>query len=163
MLIHNYPLKYFFYTVLLNFTHSLLTTEVLKDALFQVILSCLFSRQIIFQISDDLSRGTGSILHMHGPSQWEMALHCNAISHWLGAYTEQSLEAHVNTSQCNWGEILSSSKGALWRSKILQNVFKPCICSDDIENARHAVSLSYFLGCLVLTHWPQGEVAVILN
>ena len=25
------------------------------------------------------------------PSQWEMALHCNAISHWLGAYTEWSL------------------------------------------------------------------------
>ena len=22
------------------------------------------------------------------PSQWEMALHCNAISHWVGAYTE---------------------------------------------------------------------------
>ena len=25
------------------------------------------------------------------PSQWEMALHCKAISHWLGAYTEWSL------------------------------------------------------------------------
>ena len=24
------------------------------------------------------------------PSQWEMALHCNAIYHWLGAYTEWS-------------------------------------------------------------------------
>ena len=26
------------------------------------------------------------------PSQWEMALHCNAISHSLGAYTEWSLK-----------------------------------------------------------------------
>ena len=25
------------------------------------------------------------------PNQWEMALHCNAISHWLGAYTEGPL------------------------------------------------------------------------
>ena len=28
---------------------------------------------------------------MYAPSQWEMALHCNAISHWLGAYSEWSL------------------------------------------------------------------------
>ena len=28
---------------------------------------------------------------VYGPSQWEMALQCNAISHWLGAYTECSL------------------------------------------------------------------------
>ena len=26
------------------------------------------------------------------PSQWETALQCNAISHWLGAYTERSLQ-----------------------------------------------------------------------
>ena len=25
---------------------------------------------------------------LHAPSQWEMALHCNTISHWLGAYTQ---------------------------------------------------------------------------
>ena len=25
------------------------------------------------------------------PSQWETALHCNAVSHWLGAYIESSL------------------------------------------------------------------------
>ena len=28
---------------------------------------------------------------VYAPSQWEMALQCNAISHWLGAYTEWSL------------------------------------------------------------------------
>ena len=26
------------------------------------------------------------------PSQWEMTLHCNVISHWLGAYTKSSLD-----------------------------------------------------------------------
>ena len=28
----------------------------------------------------------------YAPSQWEMALHCNAISHWLGAYMEWFLD-----------------------------------------------------------------------
>ena len=27
---------------------------------------------------------------LHAPSQWEMMLHCNVVSHWLGAYTEWS-------------------------------------------------------------------------
>ena len=27
----------------------------------------------------------------YAPSQWEMTLHCNVISHWLGAYTKWSL------------------------------------------------------------------------
>ena len=28
---------------------------------------------------------------VYAPGQWEMALHCNAVSHWLDAYTEWSL------------------------------------------------------------------------
>ena len=27
----------------------------------------------------------------HVPSQWETTLHCNVVSHWLGAYTKRSL------------------------------------------------------------------------
>ena len=38
-------------------------------------------------ISDSLLRDPP----VYVPSQWEMALQCNAISHWLGAYTEWSL------------------------------------------------------------------------
>ena len=34
---------------------------------------------------------------MYAPSQWEMALQCNAISHWLGAYTEWSLFLSVRS------------------------------------------------------------------
>ena len=29
---------------------------------------------------------------VNGPSQWEMMLHCNVISHWLGANTKWSLQ-----------------------------------------------------------------------
>ena len=28
---------------------------------------------------------------MHAPCQWETTLHCNVVSHWLGAYTTWSL------------------------------------------------------------------------
>ena len=32
-----------------------------------------------------------TIIRLHALSQWEMTLHCNIISHWLGAYTNWSL------------------------------------------------------------------------
>ena len=38
----------------------------------------------------------------YAPSQWETALHCNDISHWLGAYLDWSLY-HVNI----WLDILN--------------------------------------------------------
>ena len=45
------------------------------------------------------------------PSQWEMMLQCNIVSHWLGAYTKLSL--HILPSFCVlvfWGKILPYSK-----------------------------------------------------
>ena len=33
--------------------------------------------------------------YVHAPSQWKPALQCNAISHWLGAYTEWSLPIYA--------------------------------------------------------------------
>ena len=33
--------------------------------------------------------------HVFVPSQWEMPLHCNAVSHWLGAYTKRSLHRMI--------------------------------------------------------------------
>ena len=32
---------------------------------------------------------------LYASSQWELALHCNAVTHWLGAYTERSRRADV--------------------------------------------------------------------
>ena len=59
----------------------------------------------------------------YGPSQWEMLLQCNDISHWLGAYLDWSL-LHVQTvtipccaqhswHQCNHGDIFNVSPPAL--------------------------------------------------
>ena len=49
---------------------------------------------------------------VYAPSQWEMALHCNAISHWFGAYTEWSLtyssDCHITRYTSKW----SSDGGA---------------------------------------------------
>ena len=33
---------------------------------------------------------------VYAPYQWEMALHFNTVSHWLGAYTELSLDMYVH-------------------------------------------------------------------
>ena len=54
------------------------------------------------------------------PSQWEMVLHCNTISHWLGAYTEWSLmikisdDSRHHKASLSWGWLLTSE--ALWHS-----------------------------------------------
>ena len=42
--------------------------------------------------------------HVFVPSQWEMPLHCNAVSHWLGAYTQRSL--HRMIMLLSWDHIL---------------------------------------------------------
>ena len=38
-------------------------------------------------------------MFVYAPSQWETALHCNVISHWLGAYTKWSLFMILS---CKW-------------------------------------------------------------
>ena len=39
---------------------------------------------------------------VYAPSQWETTLHCNIVSHWLGAYTKWSLYFGLET-YCFWG------------------------------------------------------------
>ena len=36
------------------------------------------------------------------PSQWEMVLHCNAISYWLGAYTESGIILCMRPANERW-------------------------------------------------------------
>ena len=51
-------------------------------------------------------------MSMQGPfcvcSQWEMALQCNVISHWLGAFTKWSL-VHVCTLGCMFSILCDKS------------------------------------------------------
>ena len=35
---------------------------------------------------------------VNAPSQWEVTLHCNVVSHWLGAFTKWSLGNHMISS-----------------------------------------------------------------
>ena len=46
---------------------------------------------------------------VHAPIQWEMALHCNAASHWLGAYTEWPL-----FTICNLIKECPDLNGVIW-------------------------------------------------
>ena len=43
------------------------------------------------------------------PSQWETALQCNGVSHWLGAYIEWSLRLHILSVNI-WGLVVSQCK-----------------------------------------------------
>ena len=47
------------------------------------------------------------------PSQWEKTLHCNVVSHWLGAYTKYSL-LRVYTETNSHIKNRSQSKGINW-------------------------------------------------
>ena len=38
---------------------------------------------------------------VYAPSQWETMLHCNVVSHWLGAYTKCSL-CHLSKKPSKW-------------------------------------------------------------
>ena len=40
---------------------------------------------------------------VNAPSQWETTLHCNVLSHWLGAFLKQSLPAYLTlTYELAW-------------------------------------------------------------
>ena len=41
---------------------------------------------------------------VHAPSQWEMTLQCNIISHWLGAYTKWSL--HIRSAYAMYSGLM---------------------------------------------------------
>ena len=155
MLIHNYPLKYFFYTVLLNFTHSLLTTEVLKDALFQVILSCLFSRQIFFKSVMTWVEAQGAFCICMGPAneRWRYTVTPSVIG-WV--HTQNNPWRHMSTP-ASVTEVKSCPlpKGHYGDQRFCKMLLSPAF----------AVMILRMQGMpfLYLTHWPQGEVAVILN
>ena len=60
-----------------------------------------FYRILYWQYIEDYIRNHS----VYAPSQWGMALHCNAISHWLGAYTGWSLLHTTRTTRTPafWG------------------------------------------------------------
>ena len=43
----------------------------------------------IWSVFCEYFREYAGIFVMNAPSQWEVTLHCNIVSHWLGAYTKE--------------------------------------------------------------------------
>ena len=74
------------------------------------------------------------------PSQWEMTLHCNVVSHWLGAYTTWSLLLII----CIWIYIIL----CVDHNKIR--------CSQYHIMCYHACCLSAIR--LYLTHWGRDKM-----
>ena len=60
-------------------------------------------RHVFFKASWASSDYTGNIRDhsVYVPNQSEMPLHCNAIFHWLGAYTEWSLNIILISGRCS--------------------------------------------------------------
>ena len=70
---------------------------------------------------------TSSLIEDHSvyePSQWEMALHYNVISHWLGANTEWSLWFTIPVHQAHGSKSIYALKNNLHMP--CQYLYKPC-------------------------------------
>ena len=64
---------------------------------------------------------------MYAPSQWETALQCYAISHWLGAYTRWSLSTNTNQQpsckSCKHSTINSHHEISIWSQYAKSELF----------------------------------------
>ena len=67
------------------------------------------------QDTQDHRGWAGRDLFVYATSQWETTLHCNVVSHWLGAYTKWTLECdiiirNISSQHCqNWHRCLCNS------------------------------------------------------
>ena len=107
----------------LNISWYLFTTWLKKDTPYLSRLSRVHnlissSFHIVFNVVIYYSRD----YFVNAPSQWEMTLQCNIISHWLGAYTKWSL-----LFSCNILGVLSYRVFCLSISKIRE--LYECKCS----------------------------------
>ena len=92
------------------------------------------------------------------PSQREMALQCNAISHWLGGYTEWTLRIHqYNQPSCQYDE-----HGApychLSHTYCLTYMYST---SQKIPTQFTLLSFCYGLAPIDFTHCPLGDIQQI--
>ena len=59
-----------------------------RDKLYPIHCSAIY-------FSQTLTNDTFRDNFVNAPSQWDMTLYCNVVSHWLGAYTKWSLHLMV--------------------------------------------------------------------
>ena len=65
---------------------GILQSRLQKGRYFVITLMCSLSSFTVFRIRYHF---------VYVPCQWETTLHCNIISHWLGAYTKWTLRMYV--------------------------------------------------------------------
>ena len=82
---------------------------------FSCMYAVLFFSIVVWSHSDivnflqDTPNKQGSFVY--APSKWEMTLHCDIISHWLGAYTKWSLQQICIGKSCEVSCGVTISKG----------------------------------------------------
>ena len=95
----SYTTKYDFatiYTTTRDLTHwdpSNISKQNCRQHFKSISLHENFSIQLQFQLA--ISQHWFRDHFVYAPSKWETKLHCNVISHWLGAYTKWSLLVEV--------------------------------------------------------------------
>ena len=74
---------------------------------------------------------------VHAPSRWETTLHCNVVSHWLGAYTLWSLHPPSAYTLC-----FRAHKESVWRKPKSILLYMPCMTGCNMRNIiRHGIVL----------------------
>ena len=89
------------------------------------LLSCLEISSFVCDVSVfiDMQLLSCRDHFVYAPSHWEMALQCNAISHWLGAYTEWSVNIMKGISPC----LVSRGNRAVrlrWKALSIHSIIK---------------------------------------
>ena len=91
---------------------------------------------------------------VYAPSQWEMALHCNIISHWLSTYIKWSLSCNMmkDISPC----LVSRGRGAVrlrWKALPIHSIIK----TDQFQmNSKWKRQQIYVQSWSVDKNTPQG-------
>ena len=110
---------------------------------------------LVFRSTDTAITNQGDLHHVeHAPSQWEMTLHCNVISHWLGTYTKWSLGSYHD----GWADVIFA---ICWKWQNTICVFIP----DAVELCQtlEGSSLVQILACHLLSTKPLSNPMLIFQ
>ena len=115
---------------------------------------------------------------VYAPSQWEMRLQCNVVSHWPSAYTKWSLIMMTSLHGNHWSSVDSIHKGPVMgsfgvffvfslkyllnkKSSYLWHHYNVCclfIFQDSMSTSSHHLTTPYWV--LDRCHWLSTKVSL---
>ena len=109
----------------------------------------------------EVSERPGTTMYfVYAPNQWEMTLQCNIVSHWLGAYTKQSLNYSwsFKTTCCHglstqFIQLSMASDKSLYFAQCPSVHQTPSISGSEPNHASSWKDMNFFLICF--SPWIQ--------